>query len=166
MIDLAITDIEPLIGTLPACRALGASRAGVYCRRRPPRARQPCRCPSPARALSEPERTAVLEQLHCERFLDSSPAQVWATLLDEGRYLGSERTMYRLLTAEGPVRDRRDQLTHPSYAGAARRATERGVELGHHQTARPAEVDVLLSVRHPRRGEDALLERSQLGSGF
>jgi putative transposase len=116
MIDLAIGDIEPLIGTLPACRALGASRAGVYRRRRPPRAREPCRRPTPARALSEPERATVLERLHCERFLDSSPAEVWATLLDEGTYLASERTMYRLLAADGPVRERRDQLTHPPYA--------------------------------------------------
>jgi putative transposase len=53
--------------------------------------------------------------LRCERFVDSSPAQVWATLLDEGRYLASERTMYRLLQANGEVRERRDQLTHPAY---------------------------------------------------
>ena len=71
----------------------------------------------PARALSEPEREAVLGELHSERFVDCSPAQVWATLLDEGRYLASERTMYRLLAARhGGVRERRDQLTHPAYA--------------------------------------------------
>jgi Transposase and inactivated derivatives len=58
----------------------------------------------------------VLEQLHSERFVDASPAEVWATLLDEGTYLASERTMYRLLAADGPVRERRDQLTHPPYA--------------------------------------------------
>jgi putative transposase len=58
----------------------------------------------------------VLELLHSERFVDSSPAQVYATLLDEGAYLASERTMYRLLEAEhGSVRERRDQLTHPGY---------------------------------------------------
>ena len=89
MIDMAITDIEPLVGTLPACRALAASRAGVYRRRRPPRAREPCRRPTPARALSEPEQAAVLEQLHSPRFVDASPAEVWATLLDEGTYLAS-----------------------------------------------------------------------------
>ena len=62
------------------------------------------------------EREAVLEVLHSERFVDCSPAQVWATLLDEGRYLASERTMYRLLEARhGGVRERRDQLTHPAY---------------------------------------------------
>jgi putative transposase len=58
----------------------------------------------------------VLDLLHSERFVDCSPAQVWATLLDEGRYLASERTMYRLLEARhGGVRERRDQLTHPAY---------------------------------------------------
>jgi putative transposase len=54
--------------------------------------------------------------LHSERFVDCSPAQVWATLLDEGSYLASERTMYRLLAASGEVRERREQLTHPAYA--------------------------------------------------
>jgi putative transposase len=54
--------------------------------------------------------------LHSERFVDCAPAQVYATLLDEGRYLASERTMYRVLDAEhGEVRERRDQLTHPAY---------------------------------------------------
>jgi len=57
----------------------------------------------------------VLGLLHSDRFVDSSPAQVFATLLDEGRYLASERTMYRLLSANGEVRERRDQLTHPAY---------------------------------------------------
>jgi putative transposase len=59
----------------------------------------------------------VLAELHSERFDDSAPAQVWATLLDEGRYLASERTMYRLLAGEhGGVRERRAQLQHPPYA--------------------------------------------------
>ena len=71
----------------------------------------------PARALSDSERETVLGELHSERFVDSSPAQVWATLLDEGRYLASQRTFYRLLAARhGGVRERRDQLTHPPYA--------------------------------------------------
>jgi putative transposase len=70
----------------------------------------------PARSLSAPEQEAVLEVLRSERFVDASPAQVWATLLDEGRYLCSERTMYRLLAAKQEVRERRDQLTRPAYA--------------------------------------------------
>jgi putative transposase len=62
------------------------------------------------------ERDTVLETLHGERFVDHSPAQVWATLLDEERYLCSERTMYRLLAQHGEVRERRDQLAHPVYS--------------------------------------------------
>jgi putative transposase len=116
MIDTAIDEISPLVGTLPACRALGASRAGLYRRRHPPPARAPRPRQAPARALSDAERGRVLEQLHSPRFVDAAPAEVYATLLDEGTYLASERTMYRLLAAEGPVRDRRDQLTHPPYA--------------------------------------------------
>jgi putative transposase len=117
MICETVEQLTPIIGTRPACRALGASPATVYRRRRPPEPRPPRPRPTPPRALSEPERERVLEVLHSERFVDSSPAQVWATLLDENQYLCSERTMYRLLAGRhGGVRDRRDQLTHPGYA--------------------------------------------------
>jgi putative transposase len=58
----------------------------------------------------------VLSELRSERFVDASPAQVWATLIDEGRYLCSQRTMYRLLEANGELSERRDQLAHPAYA--------------------------------------------------
>jgi putative transposase len=116
MIEQTVEELTPLVGTRPACRALGASHATIYRRRRPP-APRPCRPrPTPPRALSEAEREKVLEVLRSDRFVDSSPAQVWATLLDEGQYLASERTMYRLLEANGEVRERRDQLTHPAYA--------------------------------------------------
>src|SRR5438876_1919855 len=57
----------------------------------------------------------VLAQLHGERFQDRSPAAVYATLLDEGQYLCSIRTMYRVLEQQGESRERRDQLTHPPY---------------------------------------------------
>jgi putative transposase len=117
MICDTVKELTPIIGTRPACRALGASHATIYRRRRPPERGPSEPRPAPARALSEAERGAVLEVLHSERFVDSSPAQVYATLLDEGRYLASERTMYRLLAAtHGGVRERRDQLTHPAYA--------------------------------------------------
>jgi putative transposase len=65
----------------------------------------------------------VLEVLHDERFLDQSPAEVYATLLDEGRYLCSLRSMYRLLAAQNEVRERRNQLRHPSYVTPALLAT-------------------------------------------
>jgi putative transposase len=117
MIEQTVHELTPIVGTRPACRALGASPATIYRRRRPPEPRPRLPRRLPARALSEREREAVLAELHSERFLDASPAQVWATLLDEGRYLASQRTMYRLLAQRhGGVRDRRDQLTHPAYA--------------------------------------------------
>jgi putative transposase len=116
MIEQTVQELTPIIGTRPACRALGAAPATIYRRRRPQTPRPPRARAAPARALSEAERDAVLAELHSERFVDCSPAQVWATLLDEGRYLASERTMYRLLAAQGEVRERRDQLTHPAYA--------------------------------------------------
>src|SRR4051794_37783855 len=112
MIEQAVEELTPVIGTRASCRALGASHATVYRRRRP---RAPRPRPRSHRALSDAERAAVLAHLHSERFADSSPAQVWATLLDEGTYLASERTMYRLLAADGELRERRAQLTHPAY---------------------------------------------------
>lgn len=117
MICDTVDELTPIIGTRPACRALAASVATVYRRRRPPEPRSSRPRPTPSRALSEPEREAVLAELHSERFVDVSPEEVYATLLDEGRYLASTRTMYRLLEAKhGGVRERRDQLTHPDYA--------------------------------------------------
>lgn len=117
MICETVEELTPIIGTRPACRALGASAATIYRRRRPRAPRRSRPRPTPDRALTEAERERVLEMLHSQRFVDSSPAQVWATLLDEDTYLCSERTMYRLLAARhGGVRERRDQLTHPAYA--------------------------------------------------
>ncbi len=117
MIEQTVEDLTPVIGTRPACRALGVAPATIYRRRRPPEPRPRRPRAVPGRALSEPEREAVLSELHSERFVDCSPAQVWATLLDEGRYLASERTFYRRLAAQhGGVRERRNQLTHPGYA--------------------------------------------------
>ena len=116
MIEQTVEELTPLVGTRPACRALGAAPATIYRRRCPPEPRPRRERTIPARALSESEREAVLGELHSDRFVDCSPAQVWATLLDEGRYLASQRTMYRLLAARhGSVRERRDQLTHPPY---------------------------------------------------
>jgi putative transposase len=68
------------------------------------------------RALTEAERTEVLAVLHEPRFMDLAPAEIYATLLDEGRYLCSERTMYRVLAAHHEVRERRNQRRHPHYA--------------------------------------------------
>lgn len=128
MIEQTVEELTPVVGTRPACRALGVAPATIYRRRRPPAPRPPRPRRPPARALSAEERQAVLDELHSARFVDCSPAQVWATLLDEGRYLASERTMYRLLAAaHGSVRERRNQLTHPPYTRPellARRSNE------------------------------------------
>ena len=67
------------------------------------------------RHLNSVEREAVLACLHEERFQNCAPAAIYATLLDEGRYQCSIRTMYRILAGEGEARERRDQLVHPAY---------------------------------------------------
>ena len=110
----AVETLSCVVGTSSACEALMINRASLYQRRR----RQitvPCRRPTPARALSPDERQAVRDVLHSERFVDKAPAQVVATLLDEDVYHCSTRTMYRVLDASREVRERRDQLRHPSY---------------------------------------------------
>ena len=116
MIEQAVEDLTPLVGTRSACQALGVAHATIYRRRRPPEPRPPRPRPAPVRALLPEERTEVREVLNSERFVDASPGQVVATLLDEGRYLASERTMYRILAADGESKERRNQLVHPPYA--------------------------------------------------
>ncbi len=126
MIEQAMEELTPLVGTYPACRTLGVAPSTIY-RWRTPTETSPGRPrPKPARALSDTEREAVLGVLHSERFVDSSPAAVWATLLDEGRYLASERTMYRILAEQGESRERRDQLVHPAYTRPELLATRPG----------------------------------------
>ncbi len=102
------------VGVEPACRALGVSRATFYRRKRPTPGHQQPR-PTPARALCQPEREHVLDVLSSPRFVDRSPGEVFATLLDENEYVCSERTMYRILAASQAVRERRNQRTHPQY---------------------------------------------------
>lgn len=115
--------VAPEIGLAPACRALGVSRATAYRQRRPKPPAVPRSRRRSSLALSDEERQAVLAELHAERFVDASPAAVYATLLDEGTYLASERTMYRVLAANAEVRERRAQLRHPVYAAPELLAT-------------------------------------------
>jgi putative transposase len=134
----SVTELVPVVGVTVACEAMGMPRASFY--RQTVRSAHPVRpslrdegaagerselsVPGAAavaarvhpRALSPTERAAVLDVLHAPRFQDAAPAAVYATLLDEGTYLASERTMYRLLAADGETRSRRDQLVHPTYA--------------------------------------------------
>ena len=110
----AADQLASTVGRAPACRALEVPRASFYRHLCPPTASPP-QYTTPARALSLTERQTVLDQLHADRFLDQSPREVYATLLDEGRYLCSIRTLYRLLEQHGELRERRDQLCHPTY---------------------------------------------------
>ena len=118
-LDQAVATLAPAVGTVRACRAVGQPRASWYRRHRqsppppPARWRRPAPAPQP-RALSATERQQVLEVLHQERFWDTAPAGVYATLLDEGVYLCSVATMYRLLRAQGETGDRRRHATHPA----------------------------------------------------
>ncbi len=103
------------VGIQPACRSLGVSRATYYRRLKPFTGHQQPR-PTPARALCAAERDTVRDILCSVPFVDRAPAEVVATLLDDGTYLCSERTMYRILAADKAVKERRNQLRHPSYA--------------------------------------------------
>lgn len=104
------------VGVRPACDALLIPRASFY-RHRQRKAAPSSSSPRPAppRALAAQERQQILVELNSDRFRDAAPAAVFAQLLDEGRYLCSIRTIYRLLRQTGQVRERRDQLTHPPY---------------------------------------------------
>jgi putative transposase len=104
------------VGRVAACRALRVPRASLYRHLRPPDGpTAPAPRPSPPRALTPVERQLVLAHLNAERFRDQAPAEVYATLLDEGLYVCSLRTMYRILAQAGEIRERRDQLHHPQY---------------------------------------------------
>jgi len=109
----AAEGLSKRVGVSAACRALNVSRATFYRRREPNRQTQPR--PTPARALSVEEREVVLDQLNSKRFADQSPRQVYSKLLDEGDYLCSVRTMYRILDDNQSSRERRNQLRHPNY---------------------------------------------------
>lgn len=112
----AAIELSASAGCRAACRALDLPRASFYRARAPRLKPAPARPrPKPPRALSDTERQAALAHLHSERFVDQAPHQVHATLLDEGIYLCSPRTMYRLLEEHGEIRERRDQLRHPAY---------------------------------------------------
>ena len=109
----AVSEIAPLVGIVVACVMLAVARATYY-RRLQVRAPQAPRKPSP-RALTEQEGRAVFDVLHEPRFVDHAPAEVYATLLDEGQYLYSERTMHRVLEGNQEVRERRNQLRHANH---------------------------------------------------
>lgn len=113
----ATEQLAETVGVVGACQALELPRSRLY------RSRQPLVAQSePAvtsrlspRALSQAEKTAVRQILDSERFQDQAPREVYAALIDEGQYLCSVRTMYRILDEADQVRERRNQLRHPTY---------------------------------------------------
>lgn len=117
----SVAELGPRLGVAATCAALGVARSSFY-RRQQPRVEHRPR-PAPPRALTMAEGQAVLDVLHEPRFVDLAPAEVYATLLDEGRYLASERTFYRVLAANAEVRERRAQLRHPHHAAPELLAT-------------------------------------------
>ena len=116
MIDAAITELEPLLGTRAACAATGRPQANHYRRhraspasQRPPREHRP-----QPRALTPDERTRVRAVLNSPEHVDKAPATVYHELLDDGTYLASVSTMYRVLRAHDEVKDRRRHAVHPA----------------------------------------------------
>jgi putative transposase len=113
---LAAIELSSSVGSGLACEAFGMPKATYHRRRNPKlveqRPSKPRRSP---RRLTAEERIAVLAVLHSDRFVDGSPSQVYATLLDDGVYLCSISTMYRILRVELEVRERRAQVQRPNY---------------------------------------------------
>lgn len=117
----AVSSLADEVGVAAACRALRMPRSALY---RDRASRRVCPLPAavaaprrrPPLALSEHEQRVVLDVLNSPRFVNCAPAAIHAQLLDEGRYIASVRTMYRLLQSCAAVRERRNQLRHPEYA--------------------------------------------------
>ena len=116
MIEACFVELAPLVGIAGACRGSGKSRATHYRRAQPPVLGPPRPRDTPANALSEEEIAALLALLRSPRFVDLAPAQVWAITLDEGRYVASISTMYRVLRSCREVHERRAQARHPARA--------------------------------------------------
>jgi hypothetical protein len=113
-----VSELTSQFGVAAACHALAVPRSSFYRSRQAPSPKVdhpplPARSP---RSLSEEEQSVVRETLNSPRFADQAPREVYATLLDEERYLCSWRTMYRILEQNQEVRERRDQLRHPKCA--------------------------------------------------
>jgi putative transposase len=118
----AAEELAQTTGLAAACQLLNLPRSSLYRMRQPEQHREDSRPAlnrppaKPARALSDEEKAEVRDVLNSERFQDQSPREVYATLLDEDEYLCHWRTMDRVLAEYDEVRERRNQLRHPSYA--------------------------------------------------
>ena len=114
MIDECFCQLEPLLGTKVACAAVGRARATHYRHLKPGRTTEAKPRPAPPNKLDDAEVDDILGVLRSPRFVDCSPAQVYFTLLDEGTYLASESSFYRILRTHNEVRERRRQASHPA----------------------------------------------------
>lgn len=103
------------VGVSAACQALEMPRSSLYRTRTMTQPHPVSESTVSPRALPSGERADVRQVLNSERFADQPPREVYATLLDEGKYLCSWRTMYRILDENQEVRERRNQLRHPKY---------------------------------------------------
>jgi putative transposase len=127
----AVAELAQKTGMVAACRSLNIPRSSLYRVRQAEQSPEPVepasqrQRPQPVRALSDEEKAQVRTVLNSERFVDQSPREVYATLLDEGIYLCHWRTMYRVLDEHQEVRERRNQLQHPVYAKPELLATAR-----------------------------------------
>ena len=140
----AMASLSQEVGVQKACVALGVGRASFYRWREPPLEDAPKTEPViPSWSLSSEERQRVLDLLHTDRFVDPSPREVYATMLDEGTYLCSVRSRYRILEEQGEVRERRNQLCRPTYQKPELLARV----LGYYQAQRACEMDLLLPLR-------------------
>ena len=113
-----VSDLTSQFGIAAACQALAVPRGSFYRSRQAPRpTADPLSPPAPSpRALSVEEQVAVRETLNSPRIVDLTPREVYATLLDEKKYLCSWRTMYCILKEHQEAQERRDQLRHPIHA--------------------------------------------------
>jgi putative transposase len=120
----AVTELSSVTGTAVACRHLALSRSTYYHRRKP-RITAPRLIvrPSPPRTLTADERQMILDFAHSDRFINASPAEIVYVLIDEGLYVASERSFYRVLAANREVRERRNLARHPHYAAPELLAT-------------------------------------------
>lgn len=104
------------MGIEPLCQALDVPKASFYRSRTRADSKARAMAVPPKHALSEAEKQSVLDLLHSERFRDLPPTQVYPILLEEGHYMCSVRSMYRILAKQGEVRERRKVRSHPVYA--------------------------------------------------
>jgi putative transposase len=111
-----LSELVPVVGVRRACRLTGRSRASHYRHVHGPVHGPPAPRCSPANKLSVEEVDALLALMNSAEFVDLAPAQIWAILLDAGTYVASISTMYRVLRAQGLVRERRAQAAHPPRA--------------------------------------------------